>query len=86
MLFRSVVKRGRKEAYDLLKDYIQNDQYFDSIASKILVNGNTLGDELCVAKFMSIMQLRFKDNEFNIDNYVEPEEYDIEEANILPEE
>lgn len=82
-----ILKRGRKECYEYLKDYIMNDNTLDVVASKVLPNGSQLGDEVNVGKFMRFIKDNFLvDDEFDIDDYVPSEDYISKDSDQLEEE
>ena len=82
-----LLKRGRKEAYEYLKDIIVNEGTLDPVNSKVLANGATLGDEINVGKFMRFIKDKyFIDDEFDIDDYFNPEDYSDEDLDKIEAE
>lgn len=83
-----IKKKGRREAYDYIRDMVINEPTFDVVATKLLSNGNELGDEVNGAKFLRFMKDKFfkDDMEFDIDDYIDRDEYWSDEYDIIPEE
>lgn len=78
---------GRKEAYEYIKKYIQ-DEVLDALESKILLYGGVLGeDEINMAKFMFRMkESYFIDDEFDIEDYFELEDIMNQDNDIFHRE
>lgn len=83
-----IKKLGRKETYEYLKDLVQNEPTLNLVDSKVLSNGNELGDEVSVPKFLRVMKDKFfkNDKEFDIDDYIDREEYWDDKYDLIPEE
>lgn len=80
-----LVKRGRKETYEYLKDLVINEKSFDIVLSKIFNQKTEIGQEINVGKFLRYMKDKFFiDDSFDVDDYFTRDCYISDEDDPLP--
>lgn len=69
---------GRRTIYDFLCNMIKEGT-LDCKESTVILEGSPIEYGVTVYKFMKLMETRFPEETFNIDNYVDPDDFAEEE-------
>lgn len=81
------LKRGRREVYDYLKDYVIHERSFDVVGSKVLGAGKILGDEVNVGKFLRYAKDSFfEDDDFDVSDYFQEDTFMPDDTDQLLED